>query len=149
MIEAAPESGPGEESHKTLSSSRMTSIALLVWALGSLAALVPLVLGRTSLWLLRRRAKPVSCLQWRSLLAQASSELGLRRPVREVGFRLAGTVILIIDTSVLSALMAWPGVPGANPPGGFVGNFISHYMTSLLAPVGSAIVLVLRRSIWE
>jgi S-DNA-T family DNA segregation ATPase FtsK/SpoIIIE len=44
---------------------------------------------------------------------------------------------------VLSALVGWPGVPGVSPPGGFMGRFISYHLTSLLAPVGTAIVLVL------
>ncbi|KPK79636.1 MAG: hypothetical protein AMJ81_12980, partial [Phycisphaerae bacterium SM23_33] len=55
--------------------------AAAVWALGTLVCLAPLLLGRLSLWRLRRGCRPLDGGTWQALLNDARLKLGLTRPV--------------------------------------------------------------------
>ena len=54
---------------------------MAAWMAGTMACLIPLVLGRLSLWRLRRKSKPLTDESWLTLLEQAKKALSLRRPV--------------------------------------------------------------------
>ena len=50
---------------------------LAIWALGAAVCLAPMVLGRLSLWRLRRGARPLTDGPWPALLRQTSEQLGV------------------------------------------------------------------------
>ncbi len=54
---------------------------MLGWAVGVVICLTPLVLGRLSLWRLKRSARPIKTGPLAELLAKTSGQLGLKRPV--------------------------------------------------------------------
>ena len=54
---------------------------MLVWALGALACLAPPLLGRLSLWRLKRSSRPIAGGSWQVLLRRARAALRLARPV--------------------------------------------------------------------
>jgi beta-lactamase regulating signal transducer with metallopeptidase domain/ankyrin repeat protein len=61
--------------------TRAASWAAVLWAAGVLACLLPLVLGRLSLWRIERQARPAG-EQWLALAERAARQLGLRRRMR-------------------------------------------------------------------
>lgn len=57
------------------------SIAIIVWAVGVLVCLAPLLLGHLSLLWLSRRSKQIVSGPWTELLRKASAAVGIRREV--------------------------------------------------------------------
>jgi beta-lactamase regulating signal transducer with metallopeptidase domain len=55
--------------------------ALVVWGAGTALCLLPLAVGRLSLWRLARRATPLNAGSWAQLARRAANTLRLRRPV--------------------------------------------------------------------
>ena len=55
--------------------------AMGVWIMGAAIALAPLVLGKLSLWILRRSARPAKDNDWPELLDRAKAAIGLRQNV--------------------------------------------------------------------
>jgi len=55
--------------------------AVAVWLVGALVCLLPLVLGRISLWRLARRSRQIASGSWATLSKRAANAIGLRRPV--------------------------------------------------------------------
>ncbi|MHC4715724.1 MAG: ankyrin repeat domain-containing protein, partial [Planctomycetota bacterium] len=67
---------------RTWSARDLLPIIPLVWIVGMLTCLAPQLLGRLSLWRLRRRSRPLTDGPWPALMAEASGRLGLTRPVQ-------------------------------------------------------------------
>lgn len=77
---AVPEALPPAQSigGKTI---RWGPIVMGVWLAGLMVALVPVGLGASSLWRIRRRTCPVTDGCWLKRIEVLSNEIGLRRPV--------------------------------------------------------------------
>jgi beta-lactamase regulating signal transducer with metallopeptidase domain len=58
------------------------ALALLGWAAGVVAALLPFAVGNVSVWRATRRARRITGGPWRELMDSAPAELRPRRPVR-------------------------------------------------------------------
>jgi len=54
---------------------------VFLWLAGTLVCLLPIVLGRLSLWRLARRSRRITDGSWAMLARRAASAIGLRRPV--------------------------------------------------------------------
>ncbi len=57
------------------------SVITWIWLFGFLVSLAPLVLGKLSLWHLKRSSRAITDGSWLTLFRRASGELGLDRPV--------------------------------------------------------------------
>ncbi|HDZ20177.1 hypothetical protein LCGC14_0017340 [marine sediment metagenome] len=64
-----------------ISSETIMICVLLIWAVGVIVCLAPMVLGRASLWRLRRRAHTITDESWLASLRQAAEQLGVGRRV--------------------------------------------------------------------
>ncbi len=115
-----PRFAPTESPPTTAGSGRLAAVVPVitaVWLLGMLASLAPLLIGRLSLWHLRRTSRQITDGSWMILLRRACGELRLdrsvvllasgRRSMPMVWGIFKPKLLLPSDTSAWSAQRRW------------------------------------------